>query len=77
MEKNKGLMEASIKLFNEMKQNNIPTDAFTYNILINMFEDKGLIDDSIKLFNELVQLLIFIYILDIIIFINLITYSLR
>jgi len=51
----KGLIDDSIKLFNEMKQNNIPTNTVTYNILINMYGNKGLVGDAIKLFNEMKQ----------------------
>jgi len=40
---NKGLIEDSIKLFNEMKQN-ITIDTVTYNTLINLNGNKGLIE---------------------------------
>jgi len=36
----------SIKLFNEMKQNNIQISTITYTILINLYGNKGLFDAS-------------------------------
>jgi len=54
----KGLTDDSIKLFNEMKKNNITADTVTYNIRIIMFRNKRFIDESIKLFNELFDLVI-------------------
>jgi len=38
---NKGLIEDSIKLFNSMKQNNIPKNAVTFYTKSNTLQGKG------------------------------------
>lgn len=47
----KGLVDESLKLFNEMPQRNM----VSWNSMIAGFADNGFVDQALKLFNEMPQ----------------------